>query len=445
MHYSLLTRHLLVATALVVVVSPVGAYAKDAGKSAANSTKSSTKRVEPANDVTSLLKAMNEQSKRLAEQEKKLAEHETALDNQKRALLQERLQFQKLQMQVATMTGQPMPAANVIEAPSNEPPAKKDAKRADMPEEVGVERKQSTEKPPEIAAVIEEGGVLLQQGKMVVTPAVEYTHSSATRVSIEGFSIIPALNIGLFDISRVKRDSISPSVGVRYGLTNRFEIEGKVPYVYRTDATSTRPVGVANAPETLSTVDGADIGDVEIGAHYQINKGEHGWPYLVGNLRFKTATGTSPFEVPVSAGVQQELPTGSGFYAVQPSVTAIYPTDPVVYYSNIGYLHNFARSFPVYGEIDPGDGISASFGMSLALNDKSSFSTGYSHTTVLKTLQNGMNIPNSTVLQVGSLDLGYSYNLTERTNLNFTVSAGLTDDAPDTRLIFRVPITYDFN
>jgi hypothetical protein len=398
-----------------------------------------------SNDTTALLRALNAQAARLQEQEKKLADHEAKLDEQKRTLMQERLEFQKLQMQVSAVTGEPM--TPISAAPPEKPKVAKEEARSISREqpEIGVDRKQSTEKPPEIAAVIEEGGVLLQKNKMVVTPAIEYSNSSATRVSIQGFSIIPALNVGLFDISRVKRDTITPSVGLRYGVTNRFELETKIPYVYRQDATATRPIGVANAPETLSTVDGMDIGDVEFGAHYQLNQGENGWPYLIGNMRFKTVTGTSPFEVPIVNGVQQELPTGSGFYALQPSVTAIFPSDPVVYYGNLGYLHSFAESFPGYGEIQPGDGISASFGMSLALNDKSSFSTGYSHTAVLKTTADGQNIPNSTVLQVGSLDFGYSYNLTDYTNINFTVSAGVTDDAPDTRLIFRVPITYDFN
>lgn len=429
---------LMHTTLLVTTVSlafSAGALAQD--------NKKPKKTEEPApvgNDVGSLMKALQAQADRLAAQEKKLMENERLLENQKREMAEERMQFQKLQMQVSAVTGSPMIEPTQPTGKSNEKPRQA---AASTPDEVGTERKQSTEKPPEIAAVIEEGGVLLQKGKAVVTPAIEYTRSTSTRVNVNGFSIIPAVNIGSFDISRVNRDTLTGSVGVRYGITNRFEIEGKVPYVYRVDATSTRPVGVANAPETLTTVDGTNIGDIEIGAHYQINKGENGWPYLIANGRFKTMTGTSPFEVPVVNGVQTELPTGSGFYAIQPSITAIFPSDPVVYYSNIGYLHSFEESFPVYGTIEPGDSISASLGMSLSLNDKTSFSIGYGHNTVFKTLQNGNGIPNGTVLQVGTLDIGYSYNLSDRTNLNFTVSAGITEDAPDARLIFRVPMTFD--
>jgi hypothetical protein len=389
-------------------------------------------------DVAALMKAMEMQAKRLADQEKKLDAQQQALERQRSEFAKERVQFEKLQMQFSKVTGKPIPQQD-----SPSPAQSASAGSKSTPQEVGTDRKQSTEKPPEIAAVIEEGGVLLQKGKLVVTPAMEYTHSTSTRVSISGFSIIPALNIGAFDISKVKRDILSPSVGLRYGITNRFEVDARVPYVYRSDATSTRQLGVPNPPETLTTVDGADIGDVEVGAHYQINDGQDGWPYFVGNMRFKTITGTGPFEVPVVNGVQTELPTGSGFYAFQPSVTAIFPSDPLVYYSNVGYLHSLGRNFPSYGKVEPGDSISASFGSSLSLNERSSISLGYSHSTVMKTKINDATVANSTILQVGSLDLGYSYLLNDTTNLNFTLSAGLTDDAPDIRLIFRTPMTFD--
>jgi hypothetical protein len=81
--------------------------------------------------------------------------------------------------------------------------------------------------------------------------------------------------------------------------------------------------------------------------------------------------------------------------------------------------------------------------MSMSLNDKASFSVGYSHNTVFEPKVNGASVPGVTMLQAGSIDLGYSYNLTDRTNLNFAISAGITEDAPDARLIFRVPISYD--
>ncbi len=398
-------------------------------------------------DVRSLLNAVDAQAKRLSEQEQNIALQLEEIKRQQRQLMVEKNEFNKLKTKVEDIKSKRGIVTTTDDA-ERASDSTSGTSSTERPQVVGTDRKpEEEEKPPEIAAVIEQGGVLLKEGGLVVTPAVEYSRSSATRVAIDGFSIIPAINIGLFEVSRVARDTITSSVGVRYGLTNRIEVETRVPYVYRSDSTVARPIGTGASSENRNEVSSDNIGDVEFGAHYQINNGGGGWPFFIGNIRFKTNTGTSPFEVAIDTnGLPLELATGSGFYALQPSVTAIFPSDPVVYYSNVGYLYNFARDFGgTIGEIDPGDSINASFGMSLSLNDKASFSVGYSHNTVFETEQNGVVAPTATKLQVGSVDLGYSYNLNESTNINFGVSAGITEDAPDARLTVRVPITFDTN
>ena len=264
-------------------------------------------------------------------------------------------------------------------------------------------------------------------------------------MAIEGFSIIPALNIGDFQVDKVSQDQLIATMDARLGITNRLELEVKVPYVYADQDTLGRPVGAGSfSTDTLATINGQGIGDIEFGAHYQVNKGQNDWPFFIANLRYKTDTGTGPFQIPVNNfGQETQMPTGSGFNAVQPSVTIIYPTDPVVFYSNLGYTYNFQRSFATYGTIDPGNSVNASFGMSVSLNDASSFSLGYSHSMVFNTTQNGMSLPGSQYLQVGSVDLGWSYIVNDRVSLNLNASIGVTDDAPSDRVILRVPVAFD--
>ncbi len=232
---------------------------------------------------------------------------------------------------------------------------------------------------------------------------------------------------------------------MRYGITNRIEVDATVPFLFRTDQTKTRPFGAPSSAETLTEVDGSGFGDIEVGAHYQINKGAGGWPYFVANLRFKSTTGEGPFDIPIDpvTGFQKKLPTGSGFYAWQPSITAIFPSDPVVFFGNLGYVYNVEDDVPGRGTVDPGDSITASLGMGLSLNDKASFSLSYGHATVLETMQNNATLPGSSVLQVGTLTLGASYRFSERYSLNFSADAGVTEDAPDVALMFRVPITFN--
>ncbi len=387
-------------------------------------------------DTQALLKALEKQQERIEKQEAIAAEA-----NKRIAL--ERAEFEQLKAKVQSLTGVKVKAGRTVADQRSLVPAVPPSDGS-APNEIGTDRKQEQpEKPPEVAKYIEEGGVLLPKGKLEIAPSFEYNRISATTVAIQGFSIVPALNIGLFDISQINRDVAIGAVSARLGLTNRIEIDAKVPYVYGRQTTTGRQVGVGASDNTTTNIGGNGLGDIEVGAHYQINKGENGWPYFVANLRYKSTTGTGPFETPPdSFGRQTELSTGSGFTAIQPSVTMIYASDPVVFYSNWGYVMNLPASFPSYGDIDPGDAITSSFGMSLAINDATSLSFGYSHTMVLRTMLNNQYLSGSRELLAGSLDLGYSYALSDWMSLNASVSAGLTSDAPDERLIMRVPMSF---
>jgi hypothetical protein len=160
-------------------------------------------------------------------------------------------------------------------------------------------------------------------------------------------------------------------------------------------------------------------------------------------LRVKTRTGKDPFSDntdPVS-GLQSELPTGSGFYGVQPSLTAIYPSDPAVFFGNISYLRSFERDLGgTFGKIKPGDAIGFTMGMGLSLNEKASFSIAYDHATVLRTRQNGLLVPTTSTTQLGSLLFGTSYRLNAKSTFNVTLGVGVTEEAPNVQLTFRVPI-----
>jgi hypothetical protein len=316
------------------------------------------------------------------------------------------------------------------------------------PERVGVDRKPTEQtKPPKVAAVQDDGGVLLSPGKMVLEPTFEYSRSSALRAAIEGFTIIPALNIGSFEISEVDRDTLIGSLNGRIGVVKDLELEMRVPYVYRSDNSLSRPIGTGSSSNVLSSVQGDGLGDIEVGARYQLTHGKDGWPFLISGLRFKSRTGTDPFEVPIdpTTGLEMELPTGSGFYALQPTITAILPSDPVVLYGSMGYLYNMSRDVGGrIGKIDPGDSVSLSFGMGFSVNEKTSFSLGYSHSYVFETQQNGAMVANSDELHVGAFSTGFAYSVNDSTSLNLNVEAGLTEDAPDVRLIFRVPMAVDF-
>ena len=205
---------------------------------------------------------------------------------------------------------------------------------------------------------------------------------------------------------------------------------------------------------------GQGIGDLEFGLRYQFRRRKPTSPYLVGNLRVKSDTGSDPFEIATASSLSgepqfsTELPTGSGFWSVNPSLTFIYPTDPVVFFGNVGYLWTLEDDKGTtvdddgnilgFGIVDPGDAYRFSFGLGLGLNERSSFSISYQLDQFTKTtIENTIDeeIAGSDVT-IGRLLLGYSLRLSNGNPFNLAIGIGTTEDAPDTDITFRMPFNF---
>ncbi len=345
-------------------------------------------------------------------------------------------------------TGKPADGTVVAQAPAPKP----------------VGQAPATEgRPPEVAPLFEQPGVLTQPGQYVLEPSLQYGYSSSNRVALVGYTIIPALLIGLIDVREVKRNTVTAALSGRFGLTRRLELEMRVPYVYRSDATVSRELAIGTATEGVFSASGMNVGDIELGARYQLNEGGVGTPYYIGSLRFKSRTGKDPFDVvtdcqqrcvgnATGTGLPLDLPTGSGFYSMQAGLTLLYPSDPAVFFGSVTYTHNFKRDNisrkvlngeeEFLGSIAPGGVIGFNFGMGLAINEKSSFSLGYDHSSVARTKSNGQVVAGSVRTQLSTLLLGYSYRLSPKYSLSVSVGAGLTRDTPDVSLTLRLPITF---
>ncbi|MBU3739443.1 MAG: acetate kinase [Rhodoferax sp.] len=322
---------------------------------------------------------------------------------------------------------------------------------------------QSQSRPPEVAPIFEQPGVLTPPGQTVLEPSLQYSYSSSNRVALVGYTVIPALLIGLVDVREVKRSSTTGALTARYGLTRRLEIEGRLPYTYRSDSTVSRDIANPSSSDRVFDADGIGIGDVELAARYQINEGGPSRPYYIGSLRLKTRTGRDPFEVVTDcitacvgnasgSGLPLTLPTGSGFNSVQLGLTVLYPSDPAVFFGGINYTHQMGRDGvsrrvlnneeEYIGTITPGAAVGFNVGMGLAINEKSSFSLGYDHVSIGRTEVNGQVQAGSVRTQLATLLLGYSYRLNPRTALNLSIGAGLTRDTPDLSLTLRMPTSF---
>lgn len=318
-------------------------------------------------------------------------------------------------------------------------------------------------RPPAVAPIFDQPGVLTPRHTFVVEPYFQFGYASENQISLVGYTIIPALLIGLINVNEVKTTTLTGGVAFRYGITNRMEFEVRVPYVYQWNDVVAREPFVGTAANTTISSSGHDIGDVEMTLRYQFNQGGPDKFYYVGWLRLKTATGKSPFDVvtdcvvscvastTANTGLPLQQPTGSGFLAIQPGLTWLFPTDPVVFFGNFSYLHSFGKDESLtllngvteaLGKIQPGDIWGFNIGMGLSLNEKASVSIGYDQSIVLPTSQNGQTVPGSVRVVLATLLIGYSYRLSPTTTLNFSIGAGLTRDTPDLTLTLRVPLSF---
>lgn len=320
--------------------------------------------------------------------------------------------------------------------------------------------RQVVETAPTLSSV---GGVLTPRGQIVIDPSIEYDYWAQNQLGVNGFQIIPGITFGNIFVTRFEQNITTAAVTVRGGVTDRLELNAKIPFVYNAGSTSTLiPVGAAAQLLSVSA-NGSGIGDLQFGGSYQINSGESGWPIFVGNFLFKTVTGRSPFQVPIItqndpnmtigqflAGTPRELATGTGFYQLTPSVTVLLPTAPGVLFANLQWQHNLARTQPIQDRqggpptpvnLQPGEAPAVTFGIGFALNDRSALTLSYQQTHVFPAYANGQEITGSPY-SFGTFNFGLGYQISQSTRLNLSVGIGAGPNTPAAKVLLEVPYKF---
>jgi hypothetical protein len=327
---------------------------------------------------------------------------------------------------------------------------------------VGEAPRQET-RAPEVAQIFAEPTVLTRGGDFVLEPSVQSAYWASDRVALVGYSVIPAVLVGLIDVRRVKTNNMVAALTARYGLGKRFEFEVRVPYLQTSVDTVSREILTGSAQDSVFRASGGGLGDVDATLRYQFNHGDYSKPFWIGWLRYRWHTGKDPFEVvtdcvqrcignTTGTGLPLEMPTGSGFDAAQAGLTWVYASDPAVFFGGVSYLHNFERDGlsrtlvggeqEFLGEVAPGDILGFNLGMGLALNEKASLSIGYDQSIIGRTQQNRIDVPGAVRTTLGNLLLGVSYRYNSTSTLNLSLGVGVTRDTPDVSFTMRAPLTF---
>ncbi|KVN33858.1 hypothetical protein WT11_14675 [Burkholderia stagnalis] len=346
------------------------------------------------------------------------------------------------------------------------PPAGSGAGAADtgMPGTIGTTQKaaEPTRTAAEEAVAQREHAPLFAR-KLTIDWGISDTYYDRRQLQLSGFLALDAIFLGNLNLGQTKSHQLMSDVDVRYGLTDRISVDVDVPYMYRT-ATFMNG-GAGGAANTLSdtSVNSHALGDVNFGIYYQFVK-EHGSvPDIVGSLRVKSPTGTSPFGIKLLQSdpnntnlvAPSKLPTGTGFWSITAGVSALKTYDPVVLFGSVSYTYNVARSFSdissVVGQTQPAkvklaDIVQFGGGVALAFSERDSASISYTMAIAASTRTqapggNWQRVPGSQTT-ASTLGFGLNHVFNKHLTMNASVAIGLTPDAPNFIVGLRFPYTF---
>lgn len=300
--------------------------------------------------------------------------------------------------------------------------------------------------------------------KFTLETGLTYTRYDRRQLVLSGFLALDAIFLGSIDLQQTKSNQWTFDVTGRYGLSDRFSTDFNVPLVYRNNTYIEGGAGGGGATN-LSDYElnkGPGLGDISIGGYYQFFKETGSWPDIVGSLRIKAPTGEHPYGIKLhnptgntNFAVPKDLPTGNGVWTSSIGLSFLKTTDPAVLFANIGYNHNFKRSFSdisstlgvrTPGEIKLGDSFQWGAGLALALNERTSLSLSFAQliSRASKTKQQGAGWQRAVGSESNSavFNVGLTHTLSDKMAIIGNVGIGLTPDAPDFSVGIKLPYTF---
>ena len=380
-----------------------------------------------------------------------LAELKSAYAQEVRRLRELDMQVQALQARLAgkvpaaTGTASAPAAAAAVAAQPASPPADS----APPPSQAGyastaaeAEKAKSESMTRSVADVKQATRTLFDQ-RLVIENGLTYNRYDRKQLTLNGFLALDAIFLGNIAIENVESDTMNYNFAARWGVTPKLTLNLDAPYLWR---------------KTVYQKGGAG------GAAGAIAQEETtGRPELVLNAGVTLPTGQEPYGIPwrvlerddddfIRFAVPEEQPTGNGAYQASIGVSAVKTSDPAILYGNFGYTYSFESNFDDIDNnpdtVNPGDvklGESFYFGagVAFAFNERTSFSMSLSNRLSARTRTRYEGQPWSKVIGSDAnsalFNLGVTYALSEQATIVGLLGIGLTPDAPDFSLGFRVP------
>lgn len=311
--------------------------------------------------------------------------------------------------------------------------------------------------------IVREEHVLFSRN-LTIEPGLTYSYSDRRQLELTGFLALDAIFLGKISVDKIKSHILTMDVSTRYGFTDNLEAELTVPFLYR--SSNFQSAGVGGASNVISdfTIDDANIGDVSGSLFYRLKRETLTWPDIVLNVGFRAPTGTEPYGINVvnvsdlgdsdlntNLNVPVELPTGNGVWGVTAGLSFLKTFDPAIVFANLGYTYNIDGDFDDIsanagnqpGSVSLGDSVYYGFGTAFALNERFSLSLSFAQQFTFESeIQQDGSQEQKVVgsnANVATFNVGATFALSDDMSFVSNVGLGLTPDASDVTVTFRLP------
>lgn len=299
--------------------------------------------------------------------------------------------------------------------------------------------------------------------RLTLENSVSYNRYDRKQLTLTGFLALDAIFLGNIAIENVESDTLTYNFAARYGISPRMTLNLDVPYIARRTVYQKGGAGGSAGAVAQEDTQGHGLGDITVSGNYRMFTESTRWPETVLTLGVTAPTGREPYGVSwkvlerddegfIRFAVPEKEPTGNGVWQANVGMSVVKTADPAILFGNFGYIHSFRNSFDDLDNnpdtVNPGDvqlGRSFYFGagVAFAFNERTSLSISYSDKLSARARTRYDGEPWTRIIgsdaNAAMFNLGVTYALNQHTTLVSTLGIGLTPDAPDFNLVFKVP------
>lgn len=352
------------------------------------------------------------------------------------------------------------PPAATAQAPAQAPPP--DAGYASSAEDAERARE---EEARSVSDVRQQQQALFNQ-RLVIDNGISYNRYDRKQLTLNGFLALDAIFLGNIAIENVESDTFTYNLALRWGVSPRLTLNLDVPWIWRRTVYQKGGAGGAAAVIAQSHTSGSGLGDVTASANYRLFTESSFLPEAVLTLGVTAPTGREPYGIPwrvlerdeddfIRFAVPEEQPTGNGVWQASASLSAVKATEPAILFGNVGYTRSFAASFDDLdnnpatvnpGRVQLGQAFTVGAGVAFAFNERTSLSIAYNNRFNARARTRYDDGGEWTKLigsdgNAATLSLGVTHALSPSATFVGMLGIGLTPDAPDFSLNFKVPYT----